>query len=141
MESHLTAVDSQQRRAIAAAQSLTVDDLNLISEDDLPSLSGLLVLPAPLLVRSLGGDLGDDRAFCWHTPAAFMIPDHGRPDGVDAKPAVRISRYHDAHGPARPDTFLKFAAQARQEGTPLPPPCPLVSPDPGEVDQSRYHAL
>jgi hypothetical protein len=36
-------------------------------------------------------------------------------------PAVRMSAYHDSHGPVRPDTFLDFAAQARAQGTPLPP--------------------
>jgi hypothetical protein len=36
-------------------------------------------------------------------------------------PAIRMSAYHDSYGPVRPDTFLDFAAQARAQGTPLPP--------------------
>jgi len=50
---------------IAAAQSLTVADLELLSEDDLPSATGLVVLPHPVIVRAMGGDLADDRAFTW----------------------------------------------------------------------------
>jgi len=106
---------------IAAAQSLTVEDLKLVDEEDLSSPTGLLVLPYPLLVKSVGGDLGDDRAFCWHTPARFTLPDPTNRDAVVVKPAVRVSVYHDTHGPVRPDSFLDFAAEARREGTPLPP--------------------
>lgn len=106
---------------IAAAQSLTVEDLKLVDEDDLPSPTGLLVLPYPLLVNSVGGNLGDDRAYCWRTPASFILPDPANPDSIVAKPAVPVSHYHDTHGPVRPDSFLDFAAEARREGTPLPP--------------------
>jgi hypothetical protein len=106
---------------VAAAQSLTLDDLKLVDEEDLPSPTGLLVLPHPLLVKSVGGDLGDDRAFCWHTPATFTMPDPTSPHGVRTRPAARISVYHDTHGPVRPDSFVDFAAEARRQGTPLPP--------------------
>jgi len=106
---------------IAAAQSLTVEDLQLLAEDDLPSPTGLLVLPYPVLVRSIGGDLGDDRAFCWHVPATFAVPDPDVADGIDVRPAVRVSVYHDTHGPVRPDSFLELVAEARRQGTPLPP--------------------
>jgi hypothetical protein len=106
---------------IAAAQSLTLEDLKLVDDEDLPSPTGLLVLPYPLLVRSAGGDLGDYRAFCWHTPASFAAPDPTSPDGVRTRPAARISVYHDTHGPVRPDSFVDFAAEARRQGTPLPP--------------------
>ena len=106
---------------IAAAQTLTVDDLKLLDEDDLPSPAGLLVLPHPVLVKTVGGSLGDDRAFLWHTPATFTVPAPDAADGLDAMPAVRISTYHDTHGPVRPDSFLHLAAEARRQGTPLPP--------------------
>lgn len=106
---------------VAAAESLTRDDLRLLAEDDLPSLSGLLVLPYPLLVNSVGGELGDDRAFGWHTPAWFNVADPMATDRVRGLPAVRIAVFHDSHGPVRPDSFLELAAQARREGTPLPP--------------------
>jgi hypothetical protein len=48
---------------IAAAQTLTREDLELLSEDDLPGLTGLVVLPHPVIVRAVTGDLADDRAF------------------------------------------------------------------------------
>ncbi|AVT30219.1 hypothetical protein C6361_12750 [Plantactinospora sp. BC1] len=106
---------------IAAAQSLGVEDLQLIDEEDLPSPTGLLVLPYPVLVRTVGGNLGDDRAFSWHTPANFTLPDPTNRDAMLMKPSVRVSVYHDTHGPVRPDSFLDLAAEARQAGTPLPP--------------------
>ncbi|MFI5898521.1 hypothetical protein ACIA5D_51515 [Actinoplanes sp. NPDC051513] len=106
---------------IAAAQSLTVEDLQLLDEEDLPSPAGLLVLPYPVIVRSAGGDLGDDRAFCWHSPATFAIPDQEADDGLRARPGVRISTYHDTHGPVRPDSFRQLLAEARRQGIPLPP--------------------
>ena len=103
---------------IAAAQTLTREDLELLSEDDLPGLTGLVVLPHPVIVRAVTGDLGDDRAFTWRFPAHIQRPSGWRLKDV---PAVRMSAYHDSHGPVRPDTFLDFAAQARAQGTPLPP--------------------
>jgi hypothetical protein len=106
---------------VAAAQSLAAEDLQLLDEDDLPSPTGLLVLPHPLLVRGVGGDLGDDRALCWQTPACFNVPDPQTVDGVRGLPAVRVAVYHDTHGPVRPDSFLELAAEARRAGTPLPP--------------------
>jgi hypothetical protein len=105
---------------IAAAQSLTREDLELISEDDLPSQTGLVVLPHPIIVRTITGDVGDDRAFTWRFPA--QIP-RWTADGRarSTMPAIRMSVYHDTHGPVRPDSFLDLAAQARAQGTPLPP--------------------
>jgi hypothetical protein len=106
---------------IAAAQSLTPEDLQLLAEDDLPGPTGLLVLPRPVLVKSIGSDLGDVRALCWHTPAHFNVPDPRAPGGVRGLPAVRIAIFHDTNGPVRPDSFLELAAEARRERTPLPP--------------------
>jgi hypothetical protein len=105
---------------IAAAQTLTREDLELVTEDDLPSLRGLVVMPRPVIVRYITGDLGDDRAFTWRFPSQIQRPS---PDGrrLQDMAAVRMSAYHDSHGPVRPDTFLDFAAQARAAGTPLPP--------------------
>lgn len=104
---------------IAAAQTLTLEDLSLLTQDDLPSLSGLLVLPHPLMVRAINGNLGDDRAYQWQAPITQRRPN---PAGlfVDT-PAVRLSLYHDSHGPVRPDSFLDFENLARSQGTPLPP--------------------
>lgn len=93
----------------AAAQTLTLEDRSLITEQDLPSRSGLLVLPYPLLVRAINGELGDDRAILWHTTTQLETP------------AVRVSLYHDTHGPVRPDSFLDFADRTRTQGHPLPP--------------------
>jgi hypothetical protein len=105
---------------IAAAQTLTRDDLSLITEDDLPSLSGLVVLPHPILVKAVNGSFGDDRAYLWRTPMQLPKPEPTM-RGWRHVPAVRISLHHDSHGPVRPDSFLDFAAQARAQGTPLPP--------------------
>jgi hypothetical protein len=105
---------------IAAAQSLTVADLELLSEDDLPSVTGLVVLPHPVIVRAVGGDLADDRAFTWRFPSQIQRPGR-RGRGLRDIPAVRMSVYHDSYGPVRPDSFLDFAAMARAQGTPLPP--------------------
>lgn len=97
----------------AAAQALTADDLALVDEDDLPSLSGLVVLPHPLLIRALGGDPSDYRAFTWHRPAQVW--------SSHPQPAIRFSDYHDTHGPLRPKSFTEFADRAAARGTPLPP--------------------
>jgi ethanolamine utilization microcompartment shell protein EutS len=111
----------------AAALSLTIDDLMLMTEEDLDSPSGLVVLPHPLLVRSINGGIGDDRAYLWRTPAFQAIPaaaaggpaaDSG---GWVRRPAVRVSTYHDCHGPVQPDSFRDFAAYTRAQGHPLPP--------------------
>lgn len=105
---------------IAAAQGLTREDLELMSEDDLPGLSGLVVLPHPVIVRAVTGDLADIRAYTWRFPMQLEVVSDDRRDVHDV-PAVRMSSYHDTYGPVRPDTFLDFAAQARAQGTPLPP--------------------
>lgn len=57
---------------IAAAQTLTRADLELVSEDDPPAMTGLVVLPHPVLVRTIGGGLSDDRAYTWRFPAAIQ---------------------------------------------------------------------
>lgn len=103
---------------IAAAQALSREDLELASEDDLPGLTGLVVLPHPVIVRAVTGDLADVRAFTWRYPA--QIPYLARRGQAEA-PAVRMSAYHDSYGPVRPDSFVDFAAQAAAQGTPLPP--------------------
>lgn len=105
---------------IAAAQTLTREDLELATEDDLPTPRGLVVLPHPLLVKSITGDIGDDRAYTWRVPAQIQRPASNGRKMQDA-PAIRMSAYHDSYGPVRPDSFLDFAAMARVQGTPLPP--------------------
>jgi hypothetical protein len=104
---------------VAAALSLTVHDLELMDADDLAGRSGLVVLPYPLLITTIGGNLADDRAYGWHTPASYVLPDeHGT---IRERDAVHIAVYHDTHGPVRPPTFLQFLREAQQRGTPLPP--------------------
>jgi hypothetical protein len=105
---------------VAAAQTLTLQDLQSLDEDDIAGRSGLVVLPHPLLVRSIGGDLADDRAYAWNTPGRIAFPDPNG-GGIKELPAVRVSTYHDSYGPVRPDSFLEFTAEARRQGTPLPP--------------------
>lgn len=105
---------------VAAAQALTPGDLALLAEDDLPSPTGLVVLPQPLIVCAVTGDLGDDRAYRWRSPARIQPLSAGFRLRRTV-PAVRMSRYHDAHGPVRPDTFIACESAARAAGTPLPP--------------------
>lgn len=105
---------------IAAAQTLTCEDLELLDEEDLPSPTGLVVLPYPIIVSAITGDLADDRAFSWRIPAHLQKPTADM-RGLEDAPAVRMSAYHDAHGPVQPDSFLDLADTARAEGTPLPP--------------------
>lgn len=107
---------------IAAAQTLSLDDLGLIDPDDLPSPTGMLLLPFPILVRAVNGSLADDRAYLWHTPAHLDLPT--RTGGFDLRPAVRLTAYMDSHGPVRPDSFRDMAVVAAAEGTPLPPLLP-----------------
>jgi hypothetical protein len=64
---------------IAAAQSLTADGLELLDEDDLPSMSGLVVLPYPVVVRYITGALGDSRAFTWRFPSQTQRRRHKIP--------------------------------------------------------------
>jgi len=104
----------------AAALTLTREDLAQIGEGDLPSTTGLVILPHHLLIRSVTGNLGDDRAYTWRTPARIWPMSAGL-HARRASPAVRMSLFHDAHGPVQPDSFVEFAARARVAGTPLPP--------------------
>jgi hypothetical protein len=107
---------------IAAAQTLSLGDLGLIDPDDLPSPTGMLLLPFPILVRAVNGSLADDRAYVWHTPAHLEMP---TPTGEsELRPAVRLTAYMDSHGPVRPDSFRDMAAVAAAEGNPLPPLLP-----------------
>jgi len=64
--------------------------------------------------------MADDRAFTWRLPSQIQRPGR-RGHRLHDIPAVRISVYHDSYGPVRPDSFLDFAAEARAQGTPLPP--------------------
>jgi len=104
----------------AAAASLTMDDLSLLCADDLPCRTGVLVLPRPLLVKTPNGNISDDRAFVWRGPISMSTPSPAM-GGFVPRPAVKISTYYDSNGPVEADSFRQFAAQARAEGTPLPP--------------------
>jgi hypothetical protein len=59
---------------IAAAQSLTFADLALLREDDLPSPSGAVVLPRPLVTRHPSGSLLQEIAFTWRSPSQVPLP-------------------------------------------------------------------
>lgn len=106
--------------ALAATATLTAQDLQLLDVDDLPSPRGLVVLPYPVITTSINGDPSDLRAFTWRSPATILDPSP-KFRWTKELPAVRMSSYHDTHGPVRPDSFLDFAARARAERTPLPP--------------------
>ncbi|MCM3850103.1 hypothetical protein ND486_28315 [Pseudonocardia sp. DR1-2] len=108
---------------IAAARTLTPEDLALLDPDhDLPTPSGVLALPKPILLRTVAGTLADIRAYTWRHPSRIVVPRHtADPQGCEYLPAIRISTYHDTHGPVKPDSFLNMAADADRRGTPLPP--------------------
>lgn len=103
---------------VAAANTLTIEDLDLLGEDDLPSRSGLVVLPQPLLVRAANGNLGDDRAYQWQSPVTMHCP---AGDDWQQRSAVRLWQYNETYGPVRPDSFQAQLDDARNRGTPLPP--------------------
>jgi hypothetical protein len=105
---------------IAAAQTLTRSDLQLMDFADLPSRSGLLVLPHPIVVKTISGDLSDARAYTWRAPVSLRQAAPGS-HGFEDLPAVRMSLYQDTHGPIQPESFLRMSAEARAQGTPLPP--------------------
>lgn len=78
------------------------------------------MLPHPIIVKTLGGELGDTRALTWRTPAQIPHPDKAM-KRLESRPAVRVSIYNDTHGPVRPDSFQMLLSRARSMGTPLPP--------------------
>lgn len=96
--------------AVAAAQTLTREDLELATEDDLPTPGGLVVLPHPLLVKSITGDIGDDRAYTWRVPSQIQRPSPNGRSMQDA-PAIRMSAYHDSYGPTPSWTSLPRPAR------------------------------
>lgn len=104
----------------AAALTLTLDDLQLITSGDVPSKAGLVILPHPLIVRTIGGDLGDDRAFTWQAPVDMLPRSAGMPTRRP-KVGFRLAVYDDANGLVQPDSFREFAATASRAGAPLPP--------------------
>jgi hypothetical protein len=100
---------------IAAAQSLTFADLALLREDDLPSPSGAVVLPRPLITRHPSGSLYRDIAFTWRSPSQVPLPG-GMGFSRTELPAVRMSGYTTA-----PRSNRSFMQAARAEHVALPP--------------------
>ena len=100
---------------IAAAQSLTFADLALLREDDLPSPSGAVVLPRPLVTRHPSGSLLREIAFTWRSPSQVPLPG-GMGFGRAGLPAVRMSGYTTAARPSR-----GFMQAARAQHVALPP--------------------
>ncbi len=99
---------------VAAAQTLTFDDLYLLREDDLPSPSGLVIFPRPLLIRTPTGSLERNIAFAWQSPWQIPLP-AGTGFRRTELPAARMSGYNSAR--ANQD----FAREARSQGLSLPP--------------------
>jgi len=75
---------------LTAVQSLGLEDLELLREEDLPSMAGLVMLPHPLIAVTLGGGLADIRALTWHTPAQIRYV-RTPTSGIETHSAVRIS--------------------------------------------------
>src|SRR5262249_57926146 len=104
---------------VAAAQALTRKDLELVGEDDLPGMTGLVVLPHPVLVRGITGDVGDDRAYTWHCPSPIQGPAGRRRRRLRGGPAVRRSAFLESHRPLLPDFLLSFSAEGHSFGSAL----------------------
>lgn len=128
---------------IAAAQSLTFADLGLLREDDLPSLSGTVVLPRPLITRLPTGRLHEDIAFTWRSPWRIPLPGGMGFDGAEL-PAVRMSGYTTIAGRASRD----FTRAARAQGLALPPmlldviwSLPLHPDTPGQAHDCDHLAV
>ena len=100
---------------IAAAQSLTFTDLGLLRDDDLPSPSGAVILPRPLLTRLPTGSLQQDFAFSWRSPWRLPLPGGMGFRGAEL-PAVRMSGYVTAARASR-----EVVRAARAEGLAVPP--------------------
>jgi hypothetical protein len=103
----------------AAAQSLTFEDLSLLTADDLPRPGRDRGAASPRAGAGHDGDLADDRVYTWQAGGRAL---HPSPEtGLGFAPGVRVSSYQDTHGPVQPDSFWQMAAQAAATGWPLPP--------------------
>jgi hypothetical protein len=99
---------------VAAAQSLTFEDLCLLTEDDLPSASGLVILPRPLMTRLPAGGLVKNVAFAWRSPWQMPLPENMGFLGPEL-PAVRMSDYTSGRA------NQSFTRETRSTGVSLPP--------------------
>ena len=100
---------------IAAAQSLTFTDPGQLRDDDLPTPSGAVILPRPLITRLPAGSLQQDFAFTWRSPCRLPLP-RGMGFRGAKLPAVRMSGYVTAARASR-----QVARAARAEGLVVPP--------------------
>ncbi|HEX6655853.1 MAG TPA: hypothetical protein VF153_06540 [Candidatus Limnocylindria bacterium] len=104
---------------VAAAQSLTLKDLELVDAADLPTPSGCLVLPYPIVVESVGGELSDDRAIVWTSPWMSYYPNAA--GSMAGHEGVGVSYFSDTYGPIQPESFRQLIEFAKLRRTPLPP--------------------
>ena len=125
---------------IAAAQPLTFTDLALLRDDDLPSPSGTVILPRPLITRHPSGSWHQDIAFTWRSPSQVPLP-RGMGFGRAELPAVRMSGYTTATRPSR-----DFTKAARAQRVALPPmlldviwSLPLHPGTPGQAHDDYDH--
>lgn len=102
-----------------AALTLTLEDLLLMRAEDMPTPTGLVVLPHPLPVRTMKGELTDPRGFLWWSPARIVKGITG--SRLKTVPAVHMSIYNDGRGPVQPRWWREFSAKAAAAGTPIPP--------------------
>jgi len=100
---------------IAAAQTLDLTDLSLLTQADLPTPAGVVVLPRPLITRLPTGTLQHEAAFTWRSPWRIPLPEQMGFAGREL-PAVRKSSYITA---ARANRDRIRAARA--QGLTVPP--------------------
>ncbi|MEW2493791.1 hypothetical protein AB0942_09615 [Streptomyces nodosus] len=100
---------------MAAASTLEPADVNTLQRDrDFTALSGLLVLPEPMVTVNRGGSLSDIAAFGWQP-----ITQHQTHPTAE-HPAVQIVPLIDRDGPVQPDGWTAMLAQARAQKMPFP---------------------
>ena len=100
---------------VAAAQTLTFADLGLLRADDLPSPSGVVILPRPLTTRLPTGTLQHNIAYAWRSPWRISLPQRMGYRGQQL-PAVRMSSYTTSARASR-----DVARAARAQGFAVPP--------------------
>ncbi|MGW0608684.1 hypothetical protein [Streptomyces sp. NPDC002640] len=104
---------------MAAAATLEPSDVaTLDRERDIAIPTGLLVLPEPVVVVNRGGSLSDTRAFGWQMITQSQVLPDAR------YPGIQLTTFMDRDGPVQPESWRLVTAQARAQGTPLPPLVP-----------------
>jgi hypothetical protein len=99
---------------VAAAHTLALADIIRLTEDDLPSPAGLLVLPRPLILVNTFGHPNDMRAIAW---APMTVHQPRQPP----RRGVRMIGLLDTYGPVENDLFTDMLIRAQLAADRFPP--------------------